>query len=58
MAEDELVREHQRHNGCEFEQTPGDSMCFLGGSASKESACNTGDLVLVPGSGQSPWRRE
>ena len=25
MAEDEMVREHRRLNGHEFEQTPGDS---------------------------------
>ena len=25
MAEDEMVREHHWLNGCEFEQTPGDS---------------------------------
>ena len=25
-----------------------------GGSDSKESACNTGDLGLIPGSGRSP----
>ena len=28
--------------------------CFPGGSDSKESACNTGDLGLIPGSGRSP----
>ena len=27
---------------------------FLGGSAGKESACNAGDLVLIPGLGRSP----
>ena len=27
---------------------------FLGGSDSKESACNAGDLGLIPGSGRSP----
>ena len=27
---------------------------FPGGSASKESACNVGDLHLIPGLGQSP----
>ena len=31
---------------------------FPGGSDSKESACNVGDAVLIPGSGRSPWRRE
>ena len=27
---------------------------FLGGSDGKESACNVGDLGLIPGSGRSP----
>ena len=27
---------------------------FPGGSDSKESACSTGDLGLIPGSGKSP----
>ena len=27
---------------------------FPGGSDGEESACNTGDLDLVPGSGRSP----
>ena len=27
---------------------------FPGGSDSKESACNAGDLALIPGSGRSP----
>ena len=31
---------------------------FPGGSDSKESACNAGDLGLIPGSGRSPWRRQ
>ena len=34
---------------------------FLGfhyGSAGKESACNVGDLGLIPGLGRSPWGRE
>ena len=31
---------------------------FPGGSASKESACNVGDLGLIPGSGRSSWRRK
>ena len=30
---------------------------FLGGSDGKESACNAGDLCLIPGSGKFPWRR-
>ena len=29
-------------------------MGFPGGSAGKESACNTGDLGLIPGLGRSP----
>ena len=29
-------------------------MGFLGGSDSKESACNAGDLGSIPGSGRSP----
>ena len=29
-------------------------MGFPGGSDSKESACNAGDLGLIPGSGRSP----
>ena len=28
--------------------------CFPGGSDGKESACNAGDLGLIPGSGRSP----
>ena len=31
---------------------------FPGGSAGKESACNAGDLGLIPGLRRSPWRRE
>ena len=30
---------------------------FPGGSDSKESACNVGDLGLIPGLGKIPWRR-
>ena len=33
-------------------------MGFPGGSAGKESACNAGDLVLIPGLGRFSWRRE
>ena len=29
---------------------------FLGGSDSKESTCNVGDLGLVPGLGRSPGK--
>ena len=28
-----------------------------GGSNGKESACNVGDLGLIPGLGRFPWRR-
>jgi len=31
---------------------------FPGGSDSKESTCNEGDLGLIPGSRNIPWRRE
>ena len=31
---------------------------FPGGSDSKESACNAGDLGVILGSGKVPWRRE
>ena len=30
---------------------------FPGGSDGKESACNAGDLGLIPGLRRSPWRR-
>ena len=30
------------------------NICFLGGSAGKESACNVGDLGLSPTLGRSP----
>ena len=33
-------------------------MGFLGGSAGKESACNAGDLGLIPGLGKKPGKRE
>ena len=33
-------------------------MGFLGGSDSKESACNSGDLGSIPASGRSPGGRE
>ena len=29
-------------------------ICFPGGSTGKESACNAGDLGLIPGLGRSP----
>ena len=32
-------------------------LCFPGGSDSKESACNAGDLGSIPGSGRSPRRQ-
>ena len=31
---------------------------FPGGPASKESACNAGDLSLIPESGRSPGERQ
>ena len=31
---------------------------FPAGSDSKESACNAGDLGLIPRLGRFPWRRE
>ena len=31
-----------------------EKMGFPGGSAAKESACNAGDLGLIPGLGRSP----
>ena len=34
------------------------SLDFPCGSAGKESACNAGDLGLIPGLGRIPWRRE
>ena len=34
------------------------SLGFSGSSAGKESACNLGDLGLIPGLGKIPWRRE
>ena len=34
------------------------SLGFSGSSAGKESACNLGDLGLIPGLGKMPWRRE
>ena len=33
-------------------------MGFPGGSEGEESACNAGDLGLIPGSGRYPWRRK
>ena len=32
-------------------------LSFPGGSDSKESACNVGDLASIPGLGRFPWRR-
>ena len=32
----------------------GSNKCFPDGSAGKESACNVGDLILIPGLGRSP----
>ena len=36
--------------------TPG-FLGFPGGSVSKESTCNAGDLGSIPGLGRFPWRR-
>ena len=33
-------------------------MGFPHSSVGKESACNAGDLGLIPGSGSFPWRRK
>ena len=33
-------------------------MGFPCGSAGKESACNVGDLGLIPGLGRFPWKKE
>ena len=33
-------------------------LVFSCGSSGKESACNVGDLGLIPGSGRFSWRRE
>ena len=33
-------------------------MIFPGGSDNKESACNSGDLGSIPGSGRFSWRRK
>ena len=32
----------------------GGGRCFPGGSADKESACNVGEVGLIPGLGRSP----
>ena len=32
--------------------------CFPAGLDGKESACNVGDPVSIPGSGRYPWRRK
>ena len=34
------------------------SSSFPDSSAGKESACNAGDLGLIPGLGRFPWRRK
>ena len=43
----------ERNNRAFFELQMG----FAGGSAGKESACNAGDLGLIPAFGKIPWRR-
>ena len=35
-----------------------DFLGFLDSSVGKESACNSGDLGLIPGSGRSPGERK
>ena len=42
---------------CELHiENPHQAMGFPGGSDGKESACNAGDLGLIPGSGRSPGK--
>ena len=36
------------------ENVPADDFSFSGSSGSKESACNVGNLGLIPGLGRSP----
>ena len=38
------------------EDSPGDHGTFPGGSDSKDSTCNVGDLGSIPGSGRFPWK--
>ena len=37
-----------------YPHVPHEEEGFPGGSDSKESVCNVGDLVLIPGLGRSP----
>ena len=39
-----------------LQRSAGEGIGFLGGSAGKESACNAGDLGLIPGFGRSPGK--
>ena len=43
--------------GTRFKGVEGFMLGFPGGLAGKESACNVGDLDLIPGLGRFPWRR-
>ena len=45
---------HSRSSAPNFSIIPDSSQDFPGGSDSKVSACNVGDLGSVPGSGRSP----
>ena len=50
---------HTDLNGKEVQKGGDICICtgFPGGSDGKESACTSGDLGLIPGSGRFPWRR-
>ena len=52
-AEDEMVKQYYWLNGHELEPTLGESS-FPCSSVGKESACNAGDLSLIPGSERFP----
>ena len=60
------VRAWGRHSHAPFwatlsllvEDSPGDHGTFPGGSDSKDSTCNVGDLGSIPGSGRFPWKGE
>jgi len=42
---------------CDVNYQPPAAFTFPGGSGGKESACNAGDLGLMPGLGRSPGER-